>query len=368
MKRSARPFRNSVFFEMIINALTNKRPANSDLRRSFGGKPPWAVFIFVIIANLAPDPAQSETELRLGTVAPSGSPWGEWVQGVADEIEHVSEGALRINVIGDAALGEEKTILRQGMRGRLDMVMTSNIYLSLIRQEMGLVSSPYLFDSIEQGSCVAYQHMSSILGDAMDEAQLVPLSWLEVGNMIVFSNDPVTTPSDLEGKKVRISETSADMLFSKKLGAVGVPLGISDTVLSLQTGNVDAAFLPAVFGIGIGVHKIVPHLTVSNHSRLIGIIAISKPSYDRLSPQEKEWLEIVTSSGPELSATILEAEKALIGQLSEAGVPVKEFTGEEKEEWRAFADGLQAELAQDLGEDAVRLLAKIEAAKAACDG
>ncbi|WP_272010699.1 TRAP transporter substrate-binding protein [Roseovarius sp. ZX-A-9] len=312
--------------------------------------------------------AQAQTELRLGTAAPGASPWGVWVQDVTDEVEKASDGALRIRVIGDAALGGEKTLLRQGMKGRLDMIMISNVYLSLIEQEIDLVSSPFLFDTTAQGSCVTVNHLGSILEHSMESAQLVPLGWLEVGNVIVFSRDPIAAPSDLEGKKVRISETSVDMLFSRRLGAAGVPLGISDTILSLQTGRVDAAFLPSAYGVGIGIHKIAPHLTISNHTRLIGTIAVSKSTYDRLSPQERKWLEIVTSSSPRLSATILDTEEKMLGQLSGADVSVRRLSESEKNAWRTAAKGIQDEFAASLGESAVQFLARIEAAKAACDG
>ncbi|SHL81462.1 TRAP-type C4-dicarboxylate transport system, substrate-binding protein [Roseovarius marisflavi] len=323
--------------------------------------------VSIVTAILLSGAVQAQTELRLGTAAPSASPWGVWVQDVADEVEKASDGALRIRVIGDAALGREKTLLRQSMKGRLDMIMISNVYLSLIEQEIDLVSSPFLFDTTAQGSCVAVNHLGSILEHSMEAAQLVPLGWLEVGNVIVFSRDPIAAPSDLEGKKVRISETSVDMLFSRRLGAVGVPLGISDTILSLQTGSVDAAFLPAAFGVGIGIHKIAPHLTISNHTRLIGTIAVSKLTYDRLSPQEQKWLEIVTSSGPRLSANILDTEEKMLSHLPDAGVTVRQLSEGEKSAWRTTAKGIQDEFAASLGESAVQFLARIEAAKAACD-
>ncbi|WP_299628088.1 TRAP transporter substrate-binding protein [uncultured Tateyamaria sp.] len=324
--------------------------------------------VSILTAVLMGGAAHAQTELRLGTAAPSASPWGVWVQDVADEIEKASNGALRIRVIGDAALGGEKTLLRQGMKGRLDMIMISNVYLSLIEKEIDLVSSPFLFDTTAQGSCVATKHLGSILEYTMEAAQLVPLGWLEVGNTIVFSKNPIAAPSDLEGRKVRISETSVDMLFSRRLGAVGVPLGVSDTILSLQTGSVDAAFLPTAFGVGIGIHKIAPHLTISNHTRLIGTIAVSKSTYDRLSAQERKWLEIVTSSGPRLSATILDTEEKMLSQLLDADVSIRRLSEGEKTAWRTAAEGIQDELAASLGESAVQLLAQIRAAKAACDG
>ncbi len=308
----------------------------------------------------------AETTLKLATVAPLSSPWGQWAQGVADQIADTSGGALTIEVIGDAQLGDEQTILRQGMKGRVDLVLVSNIPMSLIGQELDLVSSPFLYDSIEQGSCVAFEHLSDILGPNLREAGLEPLTWMEVGNYLVFSQEPVRTPDAMAGQKVRVAATTADELFARKLGAVGVPMGTSDTIPALQTGNVKAAFLPGVFGIAIGTHKVAPHVTVSNHTRLIGTVAVSGRTYKKLSDQEKEWLSAFVEAGTSLSATILGAEQALLGQLEGAGVPVARLTDEEAAAWRAASDGLREELAEQPGPKAVAILEQIETAKQAC--
>ncbi|MBO9397062.1 TRAP transporter substrate-binding protein [Shimia sp. R9_2] len=310
--------------------------------------------------------ALAETTLKLATVAPLSSPWGQWAQGVAKKIEEESGGEMKIEVIGDAQLGDEQTILRQGMKGRVDLVLVSNIPLSLIGQEMDLVSSPFLYDSVEQGSCVAFNHLSEILGPSLREARLEPLTWMEVGNYIVFSKDEARTPSALEGRKVRVAATTADELFARKIGAVGVPMGTSDTIPALQTGNVEAAFLPGVFGIAIGTHKVAPNVTVSNHTRLIGTVAVSQRSYNKLSDQEKEWLSAFTEGGAALSAAVLGAEGALLGKLEGAGLPVARLSDEESAEWRASADGLREELAEQLGPKAVSILEQINAAKVAC--
>ncbi|MCT4554576.1 MAG: TRAP transporter substrate-binding protein DctP [Pelagimonas sp.] len=309
---------------------------------------------------------QAETTLKLATVAPLSSPWGQWAQGVADQIADASGGELKIEVIGDAQLGDEQTILRQGMKGRVDLVMVSNIPLSLIGQELDLVSSPYLYDSVEQGSCVAFNHLSDILGPSLEASGLAPLSWMEVGNYLVFSKEAARTPDALAGRKVRVAATTADALFANKLGAVGVPMGTSDTIPALQTGNVEAAFLPGVFGIAIGTHKVAPHVTVSNHTRLIGTVALSQRSKKKLSAQELEWLSAFTLGGTQLSNAVLGAEGALLGKLEGAGLPVARLTEEEVAAWRGAADGIRTELAEELGPKAIAILKEIEAAKLAC--
>ncbi|MCG6559161.1 TRAP transporter substrate-binding protein DctP [Ruegeria sp. 1NDH52C] len=311
-------------------------------------------------------PAVAETVLKLGSVAPSGSPWGKWATGVAAKIEEVSGGELKIELLLDAQAGDEQTVLRQTSKGRLDIAFVSNVPLTLLSQEMAIPSAAYLFDSPEQGTCVTYEHLSDTLGGIMEGAGVVPLTWMEVGHYVLFSKEPVSSPADLAGKKMRIAPSIADAALAKAWGVQGVPMGTSDAIPALQTGTVDAAWFPTLFGIGIGTHKVAPHVTVTNHARLIGTVAVSGRTWAKLSDQEKQWLGVFTAAGPQLTQGILGAEPALLGQLEGAGVPVKHLSAEEGAVWKAAADGVLAAIIEEAGGDAQAVADRIAQAKAAC--
>lgn len=316
--------------------------------------------------TLAALPASAETILKLGSVAPSGSPWGKWVTGVAAKIEEVSGGELKIDLLLDAQAGDEQTILRQTAKGRLDIAFVSNVPLTLLSQEMAIPSAAYLFDSPEQGTCVTYEHLSGVLGEIMENAGVVPLTWMEVGHYVLFSKEALSTPADLNGLKMRIAPSIADAALANAWGVQGVPMGTSDTIPALQTGAVDAAWFPTLFGIGIGTHKVAPHVTVTNHARLIGTAAVSKRTWSKLSDQEKQWLGVFTAAGPKLTEGILGAEPALLGQLEAGGVPVHKLSPEESEAWKASATGVLDAVVAEAGGNAQAVADRIAEAKAAC--
>lgn len=312
--------------------------------------------------------AHAETTLKLATVAPTSSPWGQWAQATADKIEELSGGELKIQVIGDAQLGDEQTILRQSIKGRIDIALVSNIPMTLIGQEVDVFSTPFLFDTVEQGTCVVYSHMNDILGPTLREAGLEPLTWMEIGHYVVFSKSGnALTPADLEGQKLRVAATTSDEAFARRMNAVGVPMGTSATIPALQTGNVESALLPGLFGIAIGTHKVAPYVTVTDHARPIGTVAISQRSYKKLSDQEKEWLKVFTETGPAMSATILGTQEALLKKVEAAGLPVVRLNADQTAEWQTASEGLREQLAEDLGSKALTLLERVEQAKAACN-
>lgn len=316
---------------------------------------------------LSPLAASAETVLKMASVAPVGSPWGKWATAVSAKVEEVSGGELKIDMLFDAQAGDEQTILRQTMKGRLDIAFVSNVPLTLISEELAIPSAAYLFDNAEQGTCVAHEHMASALGDLMEGAGVVPLTWMEVGHYVLFSKDPVALPSDLNGKKVRIAPSIADVALANAIGASGVPMGTTDAIPALQTGSVDAAWFPTVFGIAIGTHKVAPNVTVTNHARLIGTIAVSKRVWGKLSEQEQQWLSTVFSeAGSQLTATILGAEQALLGKIAEAGIAVHQLSDEELAAWKAAAADVPAKVTAEAGGKGEMIAEALAKAKAAC--
>lgn len=324
---------------------------------------PFVVAVGVAVCAI---PASAETVLKMASVAPSTSPWGKWATEVAAKIEEASAGELKIDLLLDAQAGDEQTIIRQTAKGRLDIAFVSNTPLTLLSGEMALPSAPFLFDSVEQGTCVAHQHMAKTFGDMMEKSGVVPLTWMEVGQNIIFSKTPVRVPSDLAGLKVRTGPTKSEAAFADAVGASGVPMGTTDTIPALQTGTVDAAIFPTVFGIAIGTHKVAPNVTVTNHARLIGTVAVSARVWATLSDQEKEWLGIFTAAGPQLTAGILGAETALLGKLEAAGIPIYRPADEEAAQWKAATVGIEAKLIAEIGGEAQSVADALGAAKAAC--
>ncbi len=325
----------------------------------------FAMAVFAVGVTLAA-PVYAETTLKVASVAPSTSPWGKWLTGVATAIEEKSAGELKLELILDAQAGDEQTILRQTTRGRMDIAMVSNVPLTLLAPEMALAAAPYVFDNVEQGTCVAHDHLADVFGAMMEGAGVVPLGWMEVGHYIMFSKEPAHSPAALAGKKIRVAPSPTDEAYARAMGTSGVPLGTSDAIPALQTGNVDAAFFPTVFGIAIGTHKVAPHVTLTNHARLIGTVSVSERSWKKLSSEHQALLKgVFAAAGPKLTAGILGAEKALLGKLKDAGVPVYQPTEAEMAEWKKAASSVAGDVASGM-DNGQAVLDAITAAKTAC--
>jgi TRAP-type C4-dicarboxylate transport system substrate-binding protein len=214
---------------------------------------------------------------------------------------------------------------------------------------------------------VQHQHLARILEPLMEENSLVPITWMEVGHTNIFSSKPVRTPEDMAGLKIRVANGIIKRDYMSALGTTPSPLSVADMIPALQTGTIDAVNIPTVYGIAVGIPKLAPNVTVTNHFRLVGTVAISQRSWNKLSDQEKEWLKSVAPMGKGLSDAILGAEKALLGQIKEAGVNVIDLSPEEIAVWRASAAKTQAGAVEAVGGRGAEIMEQLEAAKVACN-
>jgi len=305
-------------------------------------------------------------ELRVATAAPPKTPWGVWLAGVAEKVEELSGGELKLNVFYSSQLGDEQTVVRQTVRGRIDLSGQSNTATSLVVPEFALLAAPYLWDSPKHADCAFDNHVGGIFDDMMQESGLVLLGWVEVGQMILFNRKAVHTPADMEKVKIRIAPTQASVSFFEAVGANGVPLGSVDSLPALKTGNVNGATFPTVYGIAVGTHKMAPHVTLTNHSHQIGTLTASKKVWNKLNADEQKWLRAAFADANVLRRGIRGAEAALVGKLKTAGLPVYQPSDPEMAAWRQAGLAAQPELVKAIGGRADEIWAKIQHAAKSC--
>lgn len=317
------------------------------------------------VAALLAVSAADARELRSAGAAPAASPWGKVVDAFAAKVAELSGGSLTIKHFHSSQLGDEQTTVRQVARGRLDMGGFSNTATSLLVPEFGLLSSPFVFESLEQADCVADNHLLGTFGDGFDAAGVTPIGWFEVGQQIIFSKDPIRSPAELAGVKIRTAPTKTDTLFMEGAGGNAVPLGTTDSMPALKTGNVDAATWPAVYGIAVGYHKVATNVTPTNHVHQIGSFIVSDKTWNSLSAEEQGWLNEASEIFKSLRAGVRGAEAALLKKIAGEGATVHQS---DEAAWRAIAPQVQPKIVAELGGKAEATWASINAAKTACGG
>jgi len=319
------------------------------------------------IAAVLPFHAASALELKMTLAPPPQSPWGKFAIKVAEKVKEASGGKLTIKVFFNNQLGgSEQNQIRQIVRGRIDMGANSNTAISLVAPEFALLAAPYLWKDLKEADCVADKHLLPVYDKLLKKGGIVALTWMEVGNQIIFAKKQIKSPADLAGLKLRTAPTKTDTIYMQVAGASAIPLGTAESMPALKTGLVQAATWPAVFGIAVGYHKVARYITVTNHSHQIGAVHISRKVWDKLSKEQQGWLKSAYVTAGFLRKSVRGAEGFLLGKLAKEGYPIYRPNAEEMKAWRSKAPAAQARIVKELGGDSEAVWKQLQAARKSC--
>lgn len=110
-----------------------------------------------------------------------------------------------------------------------------------------------------------------------------------IGPVVPWCNAPVTSISDLKGKKVRaFNRTMSD--FLKGIGAVPVSMSFGDMVTGLQRGTVDCAITSPRSGLKAGLGEVTTHMLKLALGWAFVADAFSYKTWDRLDKPTQKFL------------------------------------------------------------------------------
>ena len=101
----------------------------------------------VLALSLAAVPASAQTIAKVGSVAPEGTPWAEWLDGVKARIEKDSGNQLKLKVFLGGKLGGEKEMVEDVKNGTLQLFGGSAAAVASYVPELAALELPYLFTS-----------------------------------------------------------------------------------------------------------------------------------------------------------------------------------------------------------------------------
>jgi TRAP-type transport system periplasmic protein len=198
----------------------------------------------VAATALLPSAARADSiKVRIGhTLAPT-SEYQKWCERFSEALVKNTAGKYELQIYNTSQLGGEIQMIQAVRAGTQDMLITSQPALEATVKALELFSTPFLFDSIEQGNRVmagkAGQTFSEIIAK---ESGLISLGWGSVQERNVFTTSkPVRKLADLQGMKLRIIQSPGYVEAYRALGANPTPMPYGQLYLALKEKVVDGA-------------------------------------------------------------------------------------------------------------------------------
>jgi len=201
-----------------------------------------------------------------------------------------SNGTMKLQVMGAAALGNNREGIEQIQQGVTDFWLISTGLLAQFSKAVSVFDIPYLFKSEKAGLDFVNSDLAMEVVEPLKEKGIMPLGYFFQGWRHIHSNIAVRSPEDLKGVKIRTEPAPIRMGIFKALGANPVPMDFGEVFTSLQQGVIDAGENTFENIKSQGFHTVQKYITVDGHILDPMLIVMSKKSWDKLSDDEKETL------------------------------------------------------------------------------
>ena len=265
-----------------------------------------------------------EITLRSSDTHPDGYPTVEGVKSMAAEVKERTDGRICIEVFPSSQLGEEKDTIEQTQFGVIDMVRASFGSFNDIVPVTQLMSLPYLFRSVEHSHAVLDGPIGTEIGSAFEERDLVALAYYDGGARSFYnSQKPITSIEDLAGMKFRVMQNDVFVDMMDALGANATPMPYGEVYSSIQTGVIDGAENNFPSYDSSGHAEVAKYFTLDQHLIVPELIAMSKASWDKLTPEDQAILREAAVNSSKLQRQLwADQEKASLEKVTAAGSEV----------------------------------------------
>ena len=289
--------------------------------------------------------AQAQTIIaKVGSVAPEGTPWAEWIEGIKARMDKDTGGKLKLKVFLGGKLGGEKEMVEETRNGNLQMFGGSTGAVATWVPELNVLELPFLFASDAEADFVLDKTRDRF-SKLVEAKGFVMVMWAENGwHGYGVKGKCLEKVEDMKGLKMRSQESYVHIETYKAFGASPVEMAVPEVLGALQTGTVDGYSNTPLFSFATSWYNGITHYTYTKHIYQPGIMVLSKKWFDAQPEDLKKAMMVRTDerSGIEgvraLSEPLLEnftaAGKIVCKLTPEA---TKGFAAKVKPVWDVFA-------------------------------
>jgi tripartite ATP-independent transporter DctP family solute receptor len=264
----------------------------------------------------------------LGPTEPYHDGFLKWAERVAER----TDGGLSIEVFHSAQLGVEEDIIEQIRQGANIGQNTDAARLGNYVPGIAVVNGPYFVESLEEAFALTESPtMQGWLQELAEQhgLKVVCFDWVQ-GFRHFFTNQPIRTPADLEGLRIRTPPAPIWQESVRALGAVPTAMNFGDIYPGLQQRAVDGAELVYPNITAANLNEVLSHGSETGHILLVNFQVVSSEWFDGLPEDYQTALvEECRTAGQETSEVIEKAAEEAKAQLIERGMTIVEDVDKE---------------------------------------
>lgn len=326
---------------------------------------------FIPLTQTSASAADYKTEYRLSTVLGPAFSWGKAGERWSELVKQKTDGRIGIKLYpGTSLVGGDQTrefsAIRQGV---IDLAIGSSINWSPQVKQLNLFSLPFLTPDEKSLDALIKGEVGKTLFAVLDKQGVVPLAYGENGfRELSNSRQPIKTPADLKGMKIRVVGSPIFLDSFAALGANPTQMSWADAQPALATKAVDGQENPLSVFNAAKLHTLGQnHLTLWGYMTDPLIFVVNKQIWASWSEVDRKAVREAAEQAA--SENLIAARKgispsddALLQAIEKNGVTITRLSAEQRKAFKDITRPVFDKWAAIVGTDLVK---KAEAAIAA---
>jgi len=211
---------------------------------------------------------------------------------MAERLDEISGGQIRVDIYPSGQLGGERETVELVQIGSLAMTKVSTSPLESFVPAMQIFSIPYVFRDREHFFKVLDSEIGEELLESTEVARLRGLGYYDAGSRSFYTTrNPVRTPADLKGLKIRVQKSQTSVRMIDALGGSATPISWGELYTALQQGVVDGAENNPPSFYQSRHYEICKYFALDEHTSVPDILLMSSRVWHDLTPEQQGWLQ-----------------------------------------------------------------------------
>lgn len=266
----------------------------------------------------------------------------------AKTIEEKSNGELKITIFPGGALGKPPDQYDSALKGVTDIAFAIHSYTPGRFPLTSALELPFFVMSGEKSSEVLWNMYQKYLQDEYKDVKVL-WTFCHGPGQILTTQKQVKTLEDLKGLKLRTPGSIMSKVL-KQLGAVPVPMPITEVYTALERKTIDGICGPWEIMPPFKFYELIKYVTVADIYTLTFFEVMNKDKYNALPDNLKRVID--ENSGLKMSIEAGRAydmaDKPAYELSLKKGIEVYTLPPQERSEWIEAAKPVEADWLKDM--------------------
>ncbi|MTI18229.1 TRAP transporter substrate-binding protein [Rhodobacteraceae bacterium RKSG542] len=229
--------------------------------------------------------------LRVSHNLPTDNPAHVSLQHMADRVEELTDGDLKMRIFANAQLGTQRESVELVQNGLLDMARSNAAEMEAFEPTYSIMNLPFLFQDEDHYYKVLTSDVADEIFKASEGKGFRGLAFMVDGTRSFYANKEIKTPDDLKGMKIRVQPSPSAIRMVELLGGAPTPIAFGELYSALQQGVVDGAENNPQALVDVRHGEVAKVYSKSEHNMIPGVLIISEQVWDSLPEDQQKALQ-----------------------------------------------------------------------------